>query len=188
QSGGAAAGKRWPGSGGVPSSSAARALAIVTRNPSSTAITPVATLASTCAVRRRASSSAAWLRRTSAAIRSKADITGANSRGAPGAKPGGAAPRPTAIAASRNAATGRASAREHAVAVHPQVRVEPVAEVHERAGHRIGAVEGQRFRRRRGVAQRLPDQQVPGPPRLVPQSGEAPRGERDHGEDEEGDQ
>src|SRR2546422_8531528 len=30
---------------------------------------------------------------------------------------------------------------EHAVAVHPQVRVQPIAEVHDRAGHRIGPVD-----------------------------------------------
>src|SRR5712664_3783576 len=92
-------------------SSDARGFAIVTRSPSSTAITPVATLASTRAVRCRASSSAAWLRRTSVAIRSKALRTGSNSRGVPGGKAGGSLPRPTAMAASRNAATGFPSRR-----------------------------------------------------------------------------
>ena len=104
-----ARGSTSPGASGsaLPStSSEARALAIVTRSPSSTAITPVATLASTRAVRSRASSSAAWLRRTSVAMRSNAVSTGSNSRGVPGGNAGGSLPRPTAIAASRNAATG----------------------------------------------------------------------------------
>ena len=110
-SAGAACGNRSPGASGTPRSSAARGFAIVTRSPSSTAMTPVATFARTCAVRRRASSSAVRLRVTSLAIRSNADITGANSRGAPGGNAGSGAPLPTAPAASRKAATGRASPR-----------------------------------------------------------------------------
>ena len=74
-------------------------------------MTPVATFANTRAVRRRASSSAAWLRRTSLAIRSNALSTGSNSRGVPGGNAGGSLPRPTAMAASRSAATGFASRR-----------------------------------------------------------------------------
>src|SRR5882762_1633190 len=102
-----ACGSTLPGANvSVPpsTSSDARGLAIVTRSASSTAITPVATFASTRAVRCRASSSAAWLRRTSVAIRSNALSTGSNSRGVPCGKAGGSLPRPTAMAASRNAA------------------------------------------------------------------------------------
>ena len=109
QTGAAVRRNRSPGSSAVPSSSSARGLAMVTRRSESTATTPVATFASTCAVRRRASSSAPWLRRTSEAMRSNAESTGVNSSGAPGGNAGTETPRPTATAASRSAATGRAS-------------------------------------------------------------------------------
>src|SRR6266571_5026935 len=107
--GGAARGSSSPGASDSPSNSSARAFAIVTRSASSTAITPVAMLASTRAVRCRASSIAAWLRRTSVTMRPNADSTGSNSRGAPGGNAAGSVPRPTASAAARSAATGFAS-------------------------------------------------------------------------------
>ena len=107
--GGAARGSSSPGASDSPTNSSARAFAIVTRSASSTAITPVATLASTWAVRSRASSIAAWLRCTSATSRPNPETTGSTSRGPPGGNAGGTLPRPTASAASRSAATGFAN-------------------------------------------------------------------------------
>ena len=65
----------------APRISTACGLAISTRPAGSRPTTPVATVASTAAVRFRASSSACWLDRMSAAMRPKAPNTGSNSSG-----------------------------------------------------------------------------------------------------------
>src|SRR6266566_1252769 len=195
-------------------SSEARGFAIVTRSASSTAMTPVATFANTRAVRSRASSSAAWLRRTSVAIRSNALRTGSNSRGVPGGKAGGSLPRPTAMAGARVDGRlelvlerapedlgsekwidqtelpqhGRARGHEYATAIQPQFGVEPAAQLDQGASDRLGRILGDGFGTGGGVAERLANEQIAGATSILGQVGKAPRRKSEDGQDEKCDE
>src|SRR5439155_14774197 len=79
----------------------------------------------------------------------------------------------------------RAGAREHAVAVQPEVRVELRAGLGEGPRARRRALERKRPRRTRGVLERLADKEIPVVADLVGDSRKAPQRERQYRQPEE---